>query len=313
MESVLAALRAAAEPTRLRLLALCAAGELTVSELTAILGQSQPRVSRHLKLLCEAGLLDRFPEGQWVFNRLKAEREAGGALARALVAQVPADDTTFALDRSRRVAVTERRRAAAAEYFRTNAREWDRIRSLHVPEVEVERALLAQVAGVAVEDVLDVGTGTGRMLELFGPQSRSGVGVDLSPEMLTLARGRLERARLTHCQVRQADMYRLPFPDGRFDLVLFHQVLHYADNPAAALAEAARVLHRGGRLVVVDFAPHTLERLRDQHAHRRLGFADREVTTWYRELGLAPASPVHLAGDPLTVSIWPATRGRTGH
>ncbi|MBM3542843.1 MAG: metalloregulator ArsR/SmtB family transcription factor, partial [Alphaproteobacteria bacterium] len=185
MDFLLAALRATAEPTRLRLLALCAEGDLTVSELTAILGQSQPRVSRHLKLLCEAGLLDRFPEGQWVFHRLKAEYEPGGALARALVARVPVDDSTIVLDRARRRDVTERRRAQAAEYFRTHAGEWDQIRALHVPEAEVEQALLAEVGGTAVEDLLDVGTGTGRMLELFGPRSRRGIGVDLSPEMLT--------------------------------------------------------------------------------------------------------------------------------
>jgi ubiquinone/menaquinone biosynthesis C-methylase UbiE len=304
MDELLSGLRAAAEPSRLRLLTLCAEGELTVSELTDILGQSQPRVSRHLKLLCDAGLLDRLREGNWVFYRL-AER---AGLARLLVDLVPADDPVLALDRER-LAETKRQRAEQArEYFRVNAAQWDRIRSLYIDEQEVEAAVVALLPAAGVRDLLDIGTGTGRMLEIFGPRAERVVGVDLSREMLAVARVNLERAKLRNCSIRQADMYQLPLAGVSFDAVVIHQVLHYAERPAQAIAEAARVLRPGGKLVVVDFAPHALEFLRTEHAHRRLGFADAEVIAWCRAAGLEPEPARRLPGDPLTVSLWPARR-----
>jgi ubiquinone/menaquinone biosynthesis C-methylase UbiE len=304
MDELLSGLRAAAEPTRLRLLTLCAEGEFTVSELTDILGQSQPRVSRHLKLLCEAGLLDRFREGNWVFYRL-AER---ATLARLLVDLVPVGDPMLALDRER-LAHTKRQRAEQArEYFRANAAHWSRIRSLYIDEQEVEAALVALLPTEGLHDLLDIGTGTGRMLEIFGPRAERVVGVDLSREMLAVARVNLERANLRNCSIRQADMYQLPLAGVSFDAVVIHQVLHYAERPAQAIAEAARVLRPGGTLVVVDFAPHALEFLRTEHAHRRLGFADAEVIAWCRAAGLDPEPVRHLPGDPLTVSLWPARR-----
>lgn len=306
MEHLLAALKAAAEPTRLRLLALCARGELTVSELMQILGQSQPRVSRHLKLLCDAGLLDRFREGTWAFFRL-AERGAAADLARTLVESIPSDDPMLALDLERLEAIKRMRAEAAASYFRENAERWHEIRSLHVPEREVEEALVRLLPG-GIGDLLDVGTGTGRMLEIFGPHVDRAVGIDLSREMLAIARANLERAGLRNCQVRQGDMYQLPVPSGAVDAVIIHQVLHYAEHPADVLSEAARVLRPGGRLLLVDFAQHDLEALRVDHAHRRLGFADEEVAGWCRIAGLAVGPVVRLPGNPLTVSIWPATR-----
>ena len=307
MELVLNALKAAAEPTRLRLLTLCAHGELTVSELTQILGQSQPRVSRHLKLLCDAGLLDRFREGIWAFYRL-AERGACASLARTLVDAVPADDATLALDLERLDAIRRARREQAAQYFRENAGRWHEIRSLHVPEREVEAELLRLLPTDGVSDLLDIGTGTGRILELFGPKVARAVGVDASREMLAVARANLEKAGLRNCQVRLADMYQLPFAGGSMDAIIIHQVLHYLDEPAEALAEAARVLKPGGRLVVVDFARHELELLRSEHAHRRLGFEDEEVAGWLSQAGLVPGPVAHLKGQPLTVSLWPAQR-----
>jgi ArsR family transcriptional regulator len=304
MDEVLAALRAVAEPTRLRLMAVCAKGELTVSDLVQVLGQSQPRVSRHLKLLCEAGLLDRFREGNWVFYRL-----AQTPLARLLAGLVPEDDPTTALDAERLAAIKRARAEAASAYFRANAARWDEIRSLHVDEREVEAALLRLLPDHGVRDLLDVGTGTGRMLELFGAKVQHAVGVDLSREMLAVARVNLERAGLRNGSVRQADMYQLPFPGGSFDAVMIHQVLHYAERPGAVIAEAARVLRLGGHLLVIDFLPHELEQLRSEHAHRRLGFADAEVSAWFEAAGLAAQPPVHLPGAPLTVAIWPARRG----
>ncbi len=307
MDHLLAGLRAAAEPTRLRLLALCGRAELTVTELTQILGQSQPRVSRHLKLLCEAGLLERFREGAWAFYRL-AQRGSAAPLAAHLVALLPADDPGLALDLERLEGVKRNRAAAAAEYFRDNAGEWNRIRSMHIDEAEVERAVLAALGEGPIGDYLDIGTGTGRLLELIGPRARHALGVDLSREMLAVARANLERAGLVHCSVRQADMYQLPLGSHAFDVITIHQVLHYLEDPATAIAEAARVLAPGGRLIVVDFAPHTLEDLRERHAHRRLGFREAEVLEWCAGAGLSARPAVHLPGQPLTVSVWAAER-----
>jgi len=297
-------LRAAGETTRLRILALCAQGELTVTELTQILGQSQPRVSRHLKLLCDAGLLERLREGTWAFYRL-AEEGACAELGHTLIALLPPDDAALGQDLQRLQAVKRARADEANAYFRANASCWNEIRSLHVPEAEVEAALLALFADRTIDSFLDIGTGTGRVLELFADRIRRGIGVDLSHDMLAVARASLEDGGFRHCQVRHADMYRLPFADDSLDAVTFHQVLHFADQPAAALAEGARVLAPGGRLAVVDFAPHGLEVLRDDHAHRRLGFSDAEVAEWFRACGLELDPSVSLEGQPLTVVIWP--------
>jgi ubiquinone/menaquinone biosynthesis C-methylase UbiE len=312
MDLLLAALRAIAEPTRLRLVVLCARGELTVSELTQILGQSQPRVSRHLKLLCEAGLLDRFREGSWVFYRLSQSGPAS-ALARQLVTACGDSDPTIALDLQRLSAIKQQRADLASAYFRENAAQWHRIRSLYVDEREVEAALVDIIVAADPRDLLDLGTGTGRMLEILAPRVERALGIDQSREMLSVARVNLERAGLGTGLVRLGDMYRLALPDASFDAVVVHQVLHYADRPAAAIAEAARVLRPHGVLVLVDFAPHELEFLRVEHAHRRLGFADAELAEWCRAAGLDPMPPRRLPGDPLTVVVWTAHRdGATG-
>ena len=311
MEELLGALKAAAEPTRLRMLALCARGELSVTELTQILGQSQPRVSRHLKLLCGAGLLQRYREGTWAFYRL-ADRGVAAALARTLVEAIPPTDAALARDLDRLERIKRSRAEAAAAYFSANAARWREIRSLHVHERDVEAALLRLLPG-EVGSLLDVGTGTGSMIELFAPRVRHAVGIDTSREMLAVARANLERAGLlARCQVRQGDMYQIPYEDASFDAVVLHQVLHYAEDPAAAVAEAARVLRPGGRLLLVDFAAHELETLQTEHAHRRLGFDDAEVDAWLKASGLAPARPQHLPGAALTVVIWPADRPEAG-
>jgi ArsR family transcriptional regulator len=308
MNTILVGLRAAAEPTRLRLLVLCAQAELKVGEITEILGQSQPRVSRHLKLLCDAGLLDRVREGNWVFYRLAQGSAAAARLAGRLIDLLPRDDATLALDRERLEGIKHQRAQQAAAYFRANAAQWDRIRSLYVAEREVEAALQSLIPAEGVRDLLDIGTGTGRMLEIFAPRAERALGVDLSHDMLAVARVNLERARLRNCSLRHADMYQLPIAGASFDAVVIHQVLHYAERPAQAIAEAARVLRPGARLVVVDFAPHDLEFLRTEHAHRRLGFAEAEVTGWCRAAGLEPEPARLLHGKPLTVSIWTARR-----
>ncbi len=300
-------MRAVAEPTRLRLLALCAHAELTVTELTQILGQSQPRVSRHLKLLVEAGLLDRFREGTWAFYRM-SETQTCATLGRTIVDLIPEDDSMITRDLGRLEAVQAARAKQAADYFRDNAARWDQIRSLHVDDAEIERAMLSMLRPDDVGELLDIGTGTGRMLIVYGDQATRAVGIDLSREMLSVARVNLERAGMRNCQVRLGDMYQLPVASDSFDSVTIHQVLHYADSPGDVIAEAARALRPGGRLIVADFVPHREEALRDEHAHRRLGFSDEEIAGWLRRARLIPEDAVYLQGDPLTVGLWPGRR-----
>ncbi len=309
MERLVAMLRAAGDPTRLRLLLLLRQAELTVSELIEIVGQSQPRVSRHLKLLCGAGLIERFKEGSWVFYRA-TDGGQGAALGITLSELATGPHQT---DLKRLLAVREARAAEAAAYFKANASEWGRIRALHAPEKDVEAAIVRHLAATPIEHLLDAGTGTGRMLELLAPQVTRAVGVDVSPEMLAIARDRLMRANLGHCQVRLGDTYRLPFAAGSaltgFDAVVFHQVLHYLDDPGAAVAEAARVMRAGGRLLIADFAPHDLEFLRQDYAHRRLGFSDKEVQGWFQAANLKALASESIAPhvqskEKLTVKIW---------
>jgi ubiquinone/menaquinone biosynthesis C-methylase UbiE len=307
-ENLNGALKAAGEATRLRILALLAEAELTVSDLTAILCQSQPRISRHLRLLGEAGLVDRFREGSWAFFRL-GERGGAAEFARSLIARLDPDDPTIVRDRDRLTEVRNQRASAAQAYFRRHAVQWDRIRKLHVADEAVEDAIRAALAATPIRSLLDLGTGTGRMLELFGPQIEHGLGLDLSPAMLALARTRLDRAGLRQCSVRQGDIYDLALPKDSFDVVIIHQVLHFLDDGARAIQEAARVLRPSGRLLVVDFAPHDFEFLRDEHAHRRLGFAPDTVTQWMKATGLDIELEQSLAPEPasegkIAVSLW---------
>ena len=302
------ALKAAGEETRLRILALVAEAELTVSDLTDILRQSQPRISRHLKLLAEAGLVERFREGTWAFFRL-AEHGNGATVARALIDHLNPADQTIARDRARLASVRVARAAAAQAYFRAHAAQWDRIRKLHVADDAVENAIRAALDDKPFRSLLDLGTGTGRMLELFSPEIERGLGLDLSLDMLQLARDRLERAGLKNCSVRQGDIYDLPLANDSFDVVILHQVLHFLDDGARAIHEATRVLRPGGRLLVVDFAPHEQEFLREQFAHRRLGFARETVSQWMTSSGLEPVLHKSLAPEPgsdgkIAVSLW---------
>ncbi len=295
--------QALADPSRVRILALLRTMELSVGELAQVLGQSQPRVSRHVRILGGAGLLDRHKEGSWVFLALTDDPRT--TIVFDLIDQWldPHSRELFAADAVRLAAVRADRAEAAARYFATHAEAWDSIRSLHVAESAVEKAIQKALGDRPVGRLLDVGTGTGRMIELLGPSAIQATGIDKSSEMLRLARVKLEAAGIPS-SLRQADMYALPLADGSADSVVIHQVLHYAHNPAAALAEAARVLRPGGRLLVVDFAAHEREELRISDAHLRLGFSDEAMAGWFRGAGLEPDMTEHLAGGELTVTLW---------
>jgi ArsR family transcriptional regulator len=302
--------RAIGEETRLRIMVLLERGELTVSELTQILGQSQPRVSRHLKILADAGLVERYREGSWMFYRPAPEGDprvdAMRGSARELAA---AADRVIARDADRFRQSREARARLAEAYFEKNAGEWHRVRALHLPEADIEARMRAMIGEGQVELFVDLGAGTGRMLEVFADRFRSGIGFDLSREMLAVARANLERAGVAHAQVRHGDIFAAPLENGAADLVCLHQVLHYLAEPGQAVCEAARLLRPGGRLIIVDFAPHELEFLRDEHAHRRLGFSDDEVRSWRREAGLdlvaaETLSPQSGEKEKLTVKIW---------
>jgi len=321
LDTVLAGLRAAGESTRLRIVAVLAEGELTVSELCRILGQTQPRVSRHLRLLCAAGLLVRHSEGTSAFYSY-TRAEPGRSLLRSVLALIDHDDRTLRGDRQRLEAIRAERASAADRYFEQIADRWDRVRSHHVADAEVEAALLAAAGpgdgreGRSLGRLIDIGTGTGRILELFADRIDRGLGIDLSTGMLNLARSNLVARDLYHCSVRHGNVYALEVTPRSFDIAVVHHVLHFLEDPAAALAEAAATLKPGGRLLVVDFAPHDLEELRSDHAHRRLGFADAEVTDWCHEAGLTDITVQHLVptgagtaeapGELLTVSLWTA-------
>ena len=296
--------QACADPTRLRIIALLRSMELSVGELAQVLGQSQPRVSRHIKLLADAGIVERRKEGSWVFLLLSASGRIEPLLA---MIDVWGDDSTadlFRSDHARLSAVRAERAAAAERYFAAQAGAWDQIRSLHVAESQVEDAIGRAIGPGSLGCLVDIGTGTGRMIELFGPRAESAIGIDRSSEMLRLARAKLDAAGIRGASVRQGDLYALPIPDDAADCVLLHQVLHYAHSPAAAIAEAVRILAPGGRLLVIDFAPHEREELRRNDAHVRLGFADDAVVGWLLAGGLDAEVVEHLAGGELTVTIW---------
>lgn len=302
-------LKAAGDETRIRLLALLAQGERTVKELTEILGQSQPRISRHLKVLTESALVARNPEGSWVYYRL-ADGETGRPVALGILEGADLGDPKLRRDRERLAGIQRQNRAAAERFFAEHASRWDEIRSLHVPERQVEAAILAGAGEGPFRAMLDIGTGTGRMLELFADRYERALGVDLSPAMLAVARANLERAGVGHARVRLGDCTNLPVLRDSFDLVLIHQVLHFFDDPGPALVEAANALAPGGRLLIADFAPHELEFLRQEQAHRRLGFSHSQMEQWLAAAGLRleaaeDFAPVLEAGG-LTVTIWSA-------
>jgi len=306
----LAIFRALADPTRLRIFHLLRAMELSIGELAQVLGQSQPRVSRHVKILADAGLAERRKEGSWVFLSLGSDEFVAPLFAAIDGWSSEGEDVWAVADRARLAAVRADRATAAARYFAEHAEEWDAIRSLHVSENAVEQSITDMLSDAPLGRMVDIGTGTGRMIELVGARAASVIGIDRSPEMLRLARAKLTDADLPQAELRQGDMYALPLGDGSADLVILHQVLHFAQHPAAAIAESARLLAPGGRMLIVDFASHDLEELRSRDAHARLGFADEQIAGWYQASGLRLERTEALVGDALTVKLWLGVRGQ---
>ncbi len=296
--------RALADATRLRILALLRSMELSVGELAQVLGQSQPRVSRHVKILCDAGLAERRKEGSWVFVGVGSAAKVDPVVA-ALDAWngIEADHWAVA-DAARLAAVRADRAASAAAWFEANAGQWDAIRSLHIAEEQVEAAISDVLGDGQIGRLIDIGTGTGRMLELFAGRAKHALGIDRSSEMLRLARAKLSERGLANAELRQADLYALPLGDGEADAAIIHHVLHFAQQPGAAIAEAARVLSPGGRLLIADFAAHDREELRARDAHTRLGFSDEQIAQWFAGTGLAPVRTETLEGGELTVKLW---------
>jgi ArsR family transcriptional regulator len=303
--------RALADGTRLRILALLRSMELSVGELAQVLGQSQPRVSRHVKILCDAGLAERRKEGSWVFVALGTAAKVDPVLASLDQWGKLEPDHWAVADAARLAAVRADRASSAAGWFEANAGQWDAIRSLHIAESEVEAAMSAVLGDAPIGQLIDIGTGTGRMLELFAGRAKHALGIDRSSEMLRLARAKLSERGLANAELRQADLYALPLRDGEADAAILHHVLHFAQQPGAAIAEAARVLSDGGRLLIADFAPHDREELRTRDAHTRLGFSDEQIAAWFDAAGLIPARTETLEGGELTVKLWLARKTTT--
>lgn len=334
-EQLVAGLRAIGEPSRLRIAALISQGELTVTELCRILGQSQPRVSRHLKLLCEAGILQRHSEGTSAFFSPSLDVD-GRAILEGIVGLIDPDDPVISADRQRLDSIRAERSAQAEEYFDQIAGQWESMRDRHVADTEVEARLVAIVdqhlARSAARNagskgatdgrrprlLLDIGTGTGRVLELLADRFDKGVGIDLSTNMLNLARTRLIEKDLTNCNVRQANIYALDIgEDGRdhlADVAVLHHVLHFLDDPTAALRQTAFTLAPGGLAIIVDFAPHGIDELLTGHQHRWPGFSTEQIESWCSDAWLKVVETHQLVPDhqpaleTLTVSIWVAVR-----
>lgn len=297
--------RALADPTRMRIVHLLWAMELAVGEIALVVGQSQPRVSRHIRILVDAGVVERRKEGSWVFLSICSEAPAR-ALAAFLDAAPPSPEEMLWIeaDLARLAAVRAERARAAEQFFATYAEQWDALRALQAPEADVEAAMTALLAGERLGRLIDIGTGTGRIATIFARSADQVLGIDRSAEMLRLARGKLAEEANGKVRFVAGDFYDLPAADGSADTAILHQVLHYAQAPEKAITETARVLRPGGRLLVVDFAPHEHEELRLRDAHARLGFSDRQMSGWFAAAGLDLVTVEALAGDTLTVKLW---------
>ena len=307
-DELVGALRAVAEPTRLRLVALLGREELTVTEICRVIGQSQPRTAATCDCwwtrASSSGHL-KAPLSTTAWPKVALRPSSRHRVA----ALTPPNDVTISADLAALSRVRQARIEAATAYRSAHADELEGLRELYVGEAAVERALLDMLVGEGpIGRLLDIGTGTGRILELLAPHTEHSVGLDVDHEMLQVARAALGEAQLSRAAVRHGDLHRPPFEAGSFDVAVMHHVLHLLDAPGAAIADAARLLRPGGRLLVADFATHDLEHLRSLHGHRCLGIEDKEMLSWAVQAGLEVESerslPPTSPDEQLTVRLW---------
>jgi len=311
MEQFTTALKALAHTDRLRILALLSHGELTVSELVSILNLSQPRVTQYIKSLESAGIIERLREGSWVFSRLKRGNVGISALVSTTLAALPQDDPTLKADQRRLNDVRAERSKIAEAFFADVANDRGQLGNEYLPQSDIEKALLDTAGDADFDYMADLGTGTGRMLELFASRAKGGAGIDTNVEMLTVARHKLASTDFSHMSVQQGDLHATPLGTGIADLVTIHQVLHYLDDPLEAIREASRLLKSGGTFLIVDFEAHQFEAFREKYAHRRLGFSDQDITTWLdaADMSLGSVQNIGRGDESLpAVKIWRAKR-----
>lgn len=311
MEQFASALKALGHTDRLRILALLSHGELTVSELVQILNLSQPRVTQYIKSLEAAGILERLREGSWVFSRLKRGNIGISALVATTLSSLPQDDLTLSADQRRLQDIRSERSKLVEAFFADVANDRGQLGNEYLPQSDIEKALLEIAGETKFEYMVDLGTGTGRMLELFSARAKRGAGIDTNVEMLTVARHKLATVEYSHMSVQQGDLHMTPLGTGVADLVTIHQVLHYLDDPLEAVREASRLLMAGGTFLIVDFAAHQFEGFRDKYAHRRLGFSDAEIEAWLEAAHMSLSSVKNIGREDENlpaVKIWSAKR-----
>ena len=304
MDILLNGLKAAAEPTRLRIIALCAHADLTVSEICQILGQSQPRVSRHLKLLIESKILENHREASWVYYRLNNSPNAPD-LGHVIADMIPAEDKTLTQDLQNLEEVRQSRADKAAEYEQSNSQALKAMRDLYAENSAIEDAIADAIPDNA-NSLLDLGTGTGRILEMIADRITYGVGIDMSPEMLTIARHTLESKGLRNCTVQHGDVTRLQL-DEQFDAIVGHMILQYADTPDKLIRNAVSHLNDGGTLVIVDFAPYS-DTVAETIGQNHKGFSNDDIQGFFAKAGLTPQKSQLIKGKKLDVFVWSAKK-----
>lgn len=310
MDLLLQALRAAGEQTRLRILALCAQHELSVTDLIQVLGQTQSRVSRHLKILVEAGLLERYQEGQWARYRLAGQgsvipgqdsNKAGISLARYILQNIDMMSPVFRRDHEILTRRMDARQQRIQQFFRENAPKWEEMRAELVNQPAIDAHIRDVLLAKPVKHFLDVGTGTGKALLELGPSIGAGIGIDNSFAMLDIARNNIEESNLNNCQVRHADMTQMPYEAKTFDTALVHMVLHYSETPPLVISEIARVLTKGGRVLIIDLVRHENTEIRTALQHLWPGFDKEEMEDWLSQAGLTVEDTTELNGGKLKV------------
>ncbi len=310
MEKHVLALKTLGHTERLRILALLSRGELTVSELVQILKLSQPRVTQYIISLETAGIIERLKEGSWVFSRISRGNEAVSAIVATTLATLPQNNPVMQQDLKRLEDVRAERSKAAEAFFASVANDRSQLGDEYLPQADIEAKMRELLGAGPFDYMVDLGTGTGRMLEVFSDRILRGSGIDNNAQMLKVARSKL--AAREHIAVRQGDLLAAPLADGVADLVSLHQVLHYLEDPQEAITEAARLLTPGGQLLIVDYEDHDRDEFRTDYAHRRLGFSDTDMRNWLSAAGLSltAVETIPTRDNRPDVRIWISTASK---